>query len=378
MIRVLDRYVARFFVTSYLICFSTFVVLFLLIDTVDKLDRFLEASGVVWWRALLRYWLGQIPLIVDRFAPFATLAGAMFAVARLERNNELLPMKAGGISTFRAVAPVLVGATLLGGVSVANNELAIPALADAIRESARFQKSGAIRPGVLRDARGGTLYAEVYDPAARRLYWVTFRDAHGREVRAYHADTASWVPTRGRRGYWLLEGGVIRESAAPARPGAPGAPPEVAQRPIGRGVPADRGAPSTEEGWPLETSIRPIDVESLADRVSLLSFSELRDQVRRQSYLDRLRVQLHARIAAPLAHPILCLLGLPFVLRAGGRRSMFLGLAALLAICASFFVVTFIFHELGNDGLLSPLAAVWTPVVGFALLGIALFDRVPT
>jgi lipopolysaccharide export system permease protein len=377
---ILDLYALRFFFSSYLICFVTLVLLILLGDTFDKLDRFLSAK-TPWWRALPRYYAGQIPLIVERFAAFVTLAGAMFAVARLERNNEILPMKAGGISIFRAMAPILAAATLLGGISILDTEIAIPQLADLIRETTRYEKRSAIRPGILRDAAGNTLYAEAYEPAERRLHWVSFReyDPAGRELRAWHAETATWVPTKGRRGYWLLEDGVVREARESAPREVPaGGPPRVEQQRIGRGRPRDPAAPGKSEGRPIATTIRPIDIESLGERVSLLSFQDLRDQFKRQSYLLRLHVQIHARIAAPLAHPILCLLGLPFVLRASGRRSVFFGVLALIAICAAFFVTNFIFQDLGSDGVISPMAAVWVPTVAFALLGIALFARVPT
>lgn len=369
-IPVLDRYVLRFFWSSYALCFAVLTLLFVLADLFDKLPRLL-ASEDAWWRALPRYYAGQLPVIFDRFAPFITLAGAMFAVARLERNNEVLPMKAGGVSVFRAMAPVLLSAAALGGVGAANKELVIPPLADLVRASMSFQRTSEVHPGILRDAAGGTLYAERYDPAARRLEGVSYRsfDARGRETVALFAARATWVARTRTRGHWLLEDGVACDYASAAPPiENGGGVPRVSQRPIGTGA----------DGRRLDTSIRPIDIESLGERESLLSFKDLRDQYRRQQYLPQLRVQLHARIAAPLTHLILPLIGLPFVLRGGGRRGVFLGLLALIVICAGYFVTSFVFLDLGADGYLRPIVAAWAPTVAFGVLGIVMFDRVCT
>jgi lipopolysaccharide export LptBFGC system permease protein LptF len=372
-LRVLDRYVLRFFWSSYAICLVTLTSMFIFVDLFANLGRFTQENAV-WWRDIPRYYAGQVPILFERFGAFMTLAAAMFAVARLERNNELLPMKAGGISIFRALAPVLASAALLGLASAANVELVIPRMADMIRQSTKFEKHLRASPGILRDAAGSTLYAQSYDPARETLHgvWFLSYDEAGRPVRELHGDRAVWIATSWRKGFWLLEDGYLREEPAAAAAG-------TALERIGRGVPRDLAAPALpDEGWPLTTTIRPIDVESLSERISLLSFRDLADQYRRQRYLVRLRVQLHARIAAPLMHVILCLFGLGIMLRASGPRSVFLGLLVLIVISAGFFVTTFIFQDLGADGFISPFSAAWAPTIAFALFGIFLFDRVRT
>jgi lipopolysaccharide export LptBFGC system permease protein LptF len=261
---------------------------------------------------------------------------------------------------------VLVSALVLGGVSALNTEAVIPGLADVIRDSMRFEKKSEVSPGILRDEHGNTLYARGYDPATATLRWVSFRehDEAGRAVREFHAERARWLRDASA---WWLEDGVVRDYSRPLEPDSRGEP-RVAQELIGR----DGG------GRAIVTSIRPIDIESLGERVSLLSFRELADQYRRQRYLLRLHVQLLSRLAAPWMHVILCMIGIPLMLRASGQRSVFLGLLVLLVVCASYFVTTFIFQDLGSDGIIPPLAAAWAPTVAFAGLGILLLDRVRT
>src|SRR5262249_27653292 len=57
---------------------------------------------------------------------------AMFTVAWMQRSNELLPQLSAGVSTRRVVRPVLVTSCVLLGLSVANQELIIPSIADTL------------------------------------------------------------------------------------------------------------------------------------------------------------------------------------------------------------------------------------------------------
>src|SRR5207245_2114542 len=54
------------------------------------------------------------------------LMAAAFTVALMQRNNELLPLLAAGISARRVVRPILISACVLLGLSVVNQELLIP------------------------------------------------------------------------------------------------------------------------------------------------------------------------------------------------------------------------------------------------------------
>jgi lipopolysaccharide export system permease protein len=377
----IDRYIFRAFATSYVPLVLAFTLLFVIADAFTRIDKFLKAGGPL-LPTLARYYGSTLPLVFLRFGGFVTLAAGMFAVARLHRNNELMPIKAGGISVHRALVPIFVCAALLGGIAAANAELLIPKIAPEIRQATRFNKKRNPTPGLLRDRAGNALYAARYRPAEGALEWVTFRvfDKEGNQAIVYFADGARWVGEPGppggeaarggpgeRQGSWLLENGMIRDFRAERE--GPGGQPRIPQRLFGAGP----------DGVKIETSIIPIDIESLSEPFSLLSFTDLRDQYLRQRYLPRLRVELHERITVPLSHLLLLLIGLPFVLReGGGRASVFIGLLALLVIAAGYFVLTFVFQAFGSEGAIPPFAAAWAPVVAFTLLGIGLLDRVRT
>ena len=56
----------------------------------------------------------------------------MFTVAWMQRNNEQVPLLSAGVSTRRIVLPVLVCAFFMLSLTVLNQELVIPQVADQL------------------------------------------------------------------------------------------------------------------------------------------------------------------------------------------------------------------------------------------------------
>ena len=63
------------------------------------------------------------------------MMAAIFTVTWMQRNNEQLAMLAAGVSTHRAIRPVLVSSVIVSGFSVANQELIMPRYAEELQKS---------------------------------------------------------------------------------------------------------------------------------------------------------------------------------------------------------------------------------------------------
>ncbi len=351
---LLDRYVARRFAATLLLCVASVLVLFVALDAMLRFERVSarDPAHPLW--ALVEHYRVQLPLMYQRFGAFLTLVGATLCVRRLEHHNELLPVVASGISVRRALLALFVGAVAMGGVQVLDSEVVIPRMADLVlrigdlRGHAEF-----FGPLVVRDGAGNTLLAGSYDARQARLRWVTVRerDRDGRVVALWTADRARWNG----------EGWVAPRARIERR--APGA--------------ATRRRLAGEVRLPL--GLRPIDLESLQGVMSVLDTRALGRQIARQPRNRSLRVQWHERFAKPLDHLVLVLLGLPFVLRRhAGRVRMFVGLVVLIGLCTLFFITGIVCHDLGVHGDLAPVWAAWAPTIGFGALGVWLVARVET
>ncbi len=60
---------------------------------------------------------------------------AIFTVTWMQRNNEQLAILAAGISTHRAIRPVLVSSVIVSTFAVANQELVMPRYAEELAKS---------------------------------------------------------------------------------------------------------------------------------------------------------------------------------------------------------------------------------------------------
>src|SRR3954463_6034472 len=131
---ILARLLFRAYLEAYVICLVSLLSLYVVVDLFTNLEDF--AQHVHGLGAVLRhignYYGYQVVRIFDQLCEAIILLAAMFTVAWVQRNNELLPLLSAGVPTRRVLRPVLAGATLMVGVGVANQELVIPRVADAL------------------------------------------------------------------------------------------------------------------------------------------------------------------------------------------------------------------------------------------------------
>jgi lipopolysaccharide export system permease protein len=108
----LYRYLGIQFFTSVMVVFAAFLFLTFSIDVVGLLDHTVGKAmsfGVVVGMSLL-----QLPDLGLKLLPFAVLLGGVFAFVRMSRSQELLAIRAAGISAWNLLAPPLAVAVGLG------------------------------------------------------------------------------------------------------------------------------------------------------------------------------------------------------------------------------------------------------------------------
>src|SRR3954453_4164151 len=131
MLGLFDRQMIYGYVKSYVVCLVSLMGLFIVVDLFTNLDDFThqhrgldEAMRHIWL-----YYANMTPRIFDRLCEAIVLLAAMFTVAMMQRNNELLPLLAAGISTHRIVTPILLCAALMLTLTTLNQEFLLPRIA---------------------------------------------------------------------------------------------------------------------------------------------------------------------------------------------------------------------------------------------------------
>jgi lipopolysaccharide export system permease protein len=128
--RLLDRYLLRHFFLAYAVCFLCLLALYIVIDAFARIDDFFESAegtGNLGW-LMGRYYALRVPWLFQRLDGVLMLLATVFTMAWLEARNELVALRAAGVSTFRILRPLLAANLLLVALGVANREFVLPPL----------------------------------------------------------------------------------------------------------------------------------------------------------------------------------------------------------------------------------------------------------
>src|SRR5450631_3412549 len=109
MLTTLDRQMIYSYAKAYLFCLISLMGLFIVVDLFMNLEDFTANKA---FESVLRYvgvyYSYKSFQIFDRLCESVILLAAMFTVAWMQKNNELLPLLSAGVSTRRAVRPVFL------------------------------------------------------------------------------------------------------------------------------------------------------------------------------------------------------------------------------------------------------------------------------
>src|SRR5437879_10005672 len=152
MTRLLDRLLIYGYVKSYVICLISLLSLYIVVDLFMNVNDFAHANDGLgpFLHHIGIYYAARSTTIFDRLSEMIVLLAAMFTIAWVQRNNELLPQLSAGISTQRVVRPVLLAACGMICVATLNQELLIPRfsyLLSQSRDDPRGERDLLVRSG---------------------------------------------------------------------------------------------------------------------------------------------------------------------------------------------------------------------------------------
>ncbi len=352
---ILDGYVIRTCLSFLVLVMLAVCVLWITVNLAENLtdiSRNRPPAGVV-----ASFYLLSLPQIFRDMLPLAFLIAFLGTTAVLERHNETTALKAAGVSLTRVTLPLLlVGLGLAVALFVLDDQITWRAnrasqhLADIIKgkKVARSHRATDRLWLFLPDGRTLVNFMQ-FDPdtlALVRPSIFVFNDDMSLRTRhmARKAEfrDGRWVAEQAWSRTFLPEG---RIEFVPPQPRPTELPLLVGQDYFGREY----------------------------RKAAQMSFGELSEYIRnlrRAGYrVDRLRVQLHLKVAYPLTLVLLPWLSLSFAFQVV-RRGTVMGIALALVLGMAYFAAMAFSTRLGEASLLPPLLAAWTPTVVFALLAV--------
>lgn len=365
---ILDEYVIREFMTTFVLVLVAFVMLMLVFTFFELLGDIIRNSSPL--VTVGEYLINLTPNMIYNLAPLCVLIAVLAVFGGLNRSSELTAMKATGISLYRIVVPVLVIACILAISLFLFDEVYLPT-ANRKQEALRNVIKGKPAQTYLRPDRkwmfgmqqqgkpGRIFYYEFFDPDNDRFANITVFEVDPATFslsRRIFAASARWDPQIHR---WIFEHGWQRSFTGDTITDYQTF--EVTTFPEIREIPQyfkKETIPSQE-----------------------MSFSELQRYIRdlRQSGFDtmRLRVQLNRKLAYPLITLVMAILAVPFALSMGKRGSL-AGIAVAIGMAIAYLIVDTMFVSMGNVNMLPAFLAAWSPDVLFGLAGSYLLLRTPT
>ena len=95
----LDNYIIGQFISNFLLSIFAFIIIFLLVDLIDRLDKFIDTEMPS--NDIFNYYMLTIPWFISISMPMGLLLSTVFTMGVLQKRNELTAIKASGVSIKR-------------------------------------------------------------------------------------------------------------------------------------------------------------------------------------------------------------------------------------------------------------------------------------
>lgn len=372
MTKILDRYVAKNFLWGYFIAFMVLMGMRIVIDLFVNLDEFAEHADLGTADVLFnifRFYGYQSAMYFRDFAGMITVVAAVFSLAKMTRNNELIAVMASGVSLKRVITPIIILAVLLSGIAVLDQELVIPRIADKlVRTHDELPGQESYPIWFMEDEKNSLFCTSHYREKTETMEPVTII-VRGQETPTrwqtmgkIQADKAVYDPQR--KGWELINGEYFEINRNTEKDA-------IVQKPLPVAF--------------YKSDVTPEDIPQRRKQTykSLLSFNQLsmlEKQRKRIKDLAELYSQKHFHITDPLINIIMLLIALP-VLVCRDPKAMKTSIGLSFVLTTLCFIVTFVCKMMATEVVFNqvrPELWAWAPVFIFAPIVVIELDSMKT
>ena len=358
LVRPLDRYVFTEWFKIFLATSLGFPLLVILFDATDNLDKYLSKK-LPPGNIALSYFFG-LPDSVFLILPAAVLFATVFSIGSFTRHSEITAAKASGVSFYRFIAPIFLGAVIAAVIGLALGEYAPLATKKklALLERQTVNNSSQ-RYNFAYSADAGRVYkVQTLYVARKAIDGLTIeRKGKGPSYPSYILTSlnATYQPRRG----WRIANGtmhILTDSL-------------------------DNMTITFDSAYDHRFRERPQDLMLTPKAPQDMNFRELgrfiRAMERSGADVDVLKVERMLKIVIPITSVIILLFAASLA-TSTQRGGAAYGVGLALGTTVIFIFLVQLTKGLGGNGLIPPEVAAWTPSIVFGVIGAVLFARVRT
>lgn len=366
--RILDEYIVREFLGLFFLVLTSFVLLMLVFTFFELVGDILRNH--IGLGTVGAYLVNLTPSMIYQISPLAVLISVLVTFGVLNRNSEIVAMKATGISLYRLVIPVVFITALLSISLFLFDQFYLPQ-ANRRQEALRSTIKGR-PPQTFLHPEQKWMFGQSHPGESGRIYYYQFFDSDKNEfanLSIFEFDPATFSLTRrifasrvfwdDSKDAWIFQNGWERDMQE-----------------------ANLTHFETFESTKFpEMHEEPSYFKKESLQSQEMNFGQLQDYIRdlRQSGFDtmRLQVALWHKLAYPLVAIVMSIIAIPFAISMG-RRGSLTGVAVAIAVALTYWVLDGLFGAMGTVNYLPAGVAAWFPDLLFGLAGGYLLLRTPT
>jgi LPS export ABC transporter permease LptF/LPS export ABC transporter permease LptG len=361
--QLLDLYVLRRFFYYFALLMAVFVFLFETFTFFELLDDI--ARHRVPFLIVVDYFSYLAPYLIYQLAPLGALVAVLVTLGIMSKNNEIVAIKASGISLYRLAVPLLLAGVALAITMIVLDDTYLPYAnqrQDALHNLIKGRPPQTYtHPQRWIFGENSKIYNyDLFDPTQNLFGGLTVLEldpATFQVRRRIFASRARWSESQR---VWVLEGSWVRDFAD------------------GTIVRYERMPPVTSLP---ELTEPPSYFNREVRQAFQMSWRQLGNYInglQRAGFdVSTLRVQWQEKIAFPLLAPVSMLLAIPFAFLVGTRGAVG-GVALGVGFGIAYWSVAKLLEAMGGVGQLPPVLAGWSPDVIFFFLGLYFFFKMPT
>jgi LPS export ABC transporter permease LptG len=353
ILRVIDFYLLKKFFSALLVTTVAIGLTITVVNVIDQLRYFIDNDVSMF--IILEYYFYFSGWVLKQFLPMFVLLATLFSFSLLGRKNELLAMKASGLSLYRIAWPIFAAALLLSVGHIYYNEVLYP---PANKKRVRLKEFDIRKQSERRVTHVNNVYRQIAPGHfyTIRNFNVTRREGEDLKVYQKSQNRLSNIITAKKivfkENSWIAVDGIVR-------------------------IFDD----TTEQSFVEFDSMLVVDIkDNPTDFAKPLGKPEDMSYAELQQYIDLMKrtggpylhesIDLKIKIAYPLTSAVVVLLSIPFAAnpkRGGIARSFAIG--ALISL--TYFVLFRVLQSAGYSEKIPEDLAVWGVNGLFLIVGLA-------
>jgi lipopolysaccharide export system permease protein len=319
--------------------------LYIVIDALSNLEDILKQH--IELITLAKYYLSYLPIIFIRVAPFSCLLATLYTFSKLNRSNEIIAMRASGISIFGITKTIFIFGFIISLVVFWVNDRIVPASV-AVTQKIKYAMENKTKKNQDKETitnlsiyglKNSLFFINKFSPKTNSMEGIIIleHDENQNIIKKIVANRGVY-----KNKHWVFYQTITYEFDI-------------------NGQIKNEPKYSVEE----EMSITEAPEEFLAQRQhpDIMNIAQLQDYILKLSksgaitVTRNLTVDLYQRYTAPLLSLIIIFLGIPFSLKVRRHATGVSSLGISIVLAFLYYVLNAISIALGKSGFLEPFLA---------------------